>query len=90
MVHETDPVWELREATPVERGFCPVYRFVVDEGGAPRECYLKASPDGRAWGIPTEARIQAVLDDHTTVPVPEVLSVTDSHDTLPTPIHLTN
>lgn len=88
MVHQADPTWELRTATPAERGFCTVYRVVVDGVGEPRECYQKASPDGQAWGIATEARIQAVLDRQTTIPVPEVVSGTDDHDSLPTPFYL--
>ncbi|WP_132058400.1 phosphotransferase family protein [Halorussus amylolyticus] len=88
VVRLADPAWELREATPAERGFCSVYHLVVVADDATRELYLKASPDGRDWAVPTEARIQAVLRGHTSIPVPEVVAVTDGHETLPTPLYL--
>lgn len=88
MVQVVDPGWEFREAVPAERGFCSVYRVVVTRDGTSRERYVKASPDGRAWAIPTEARIQSVLDAHTSIPVPEVLGVVDDHENLPTPYYL--
>lgn len=88
MVRAVEPTWELREAVPAERGFCTVYRVVVAADGATRELYLKASPDGQPWAVPTEARIQAVLDERTSIPVPSVLGVTDEDDALPTPYYL--
>ncbi|USZ68457.1 phosphotransferase [Halorussus salilacus] len=88
VVESADPAWELREATPAERGFCSVYRLAVADGDTTRRLYLKASPDGRDWAVPTEARIQAVLRAHTSIPVPEVVAVTDAHETLPTPHYL--
>jgi hypothetical protein len=83
-----DSAWELREAVPAERGFCSVYRIVVADDETTTELYLKASPDGQEWAVPTEARIQSVLDVRTSIPVPEVVSVTDVHETLPTPHYL--
>jgi len=88
MVRQVEPDWELAAADPVERGFCSVYRLVVADGGTTRELYLKASPDGERWGIPDEARLQAVLDEHTSIPVPAVLGVVDDHDELPAPFYL--
>lgn len=88
MVQVVDPAWELETAVPVERGFCSVYRLVVADGETRRELYLKASPDGRRWGIPDEARLQAVLDEHTSIPVPTVLGVVDDHDEFPAPFYL--
>lgn len=88
MVQHTDPAWELRTATPAERGFCTAYRVEVGGDSTLRECYLKASPDGQRWGIPTEARIQAVLDRETTIPVPKVLTVVDEHDSHPAPFYV--
>ena len=88
MVRVADPAWEVEDVTPAERGFCSVYRIEVTGEDAPSECYLKASPDGDAWNVPAEARIQAVLSAHTQIPVPEVLCVVDDHDTLPTPYYL--
>lgn len=83
---ETD--WVLREAEPVERGFCCVYRLVVAADSGNRELYLKASPDGEPWGIPTEARLQALLAATIEMPVPEVLGVVDDAETVPTPYYV--
>lgn len=47
MLRAVEPDWELREATPAERGFCSVYRVVASDGNR-RELYAKASPDGRS------------------------------------------
>jgi len=88
MVRSVAPDWNLRESVPAERGFCSVYRVVVARDDAERELYLKLSPDGEPWSIPTEARIQAVLAAHTSIPVPGVLGVVDDHETLPTPYYL--
>ena len=88
MVRVAESGWELQAAMPAERGFCSVYRVVVARNETTRERYVKASPDGRAWAIPTEARVQAVLDAHTSIPVPEVLGVVDDHESLPTPYYL--
>lgn len=88
MARSTMPEWELRGATPTERGFCSVYRVVLTHDDVTRELYVKISPDGQSWGIPTEARLQAVLTSHTSIPAPEVYSVTDVHDSYPTPFFL--
>lgn len=88
MVRSVEPTWELREAAPAEGGFCSVYRLAVAGDGKTRELYAKASPDGRAWAVPTEARLQAVLDARASIPVAEVLGVVDDHETLPTPFYL--
>lgn len=88
IVHSSSPGWSLQTVQPAERGFSSVYRVVVCRNSTEREHYLKSSPDGQTWGIPTEARIQAVLTAHTSIPVPEVLSVTDEHESHPTPYFL--
>lgn len=90
MIRVAEPSWELREAVPADQGFCSVYRVEVDRDGTTEAVYVKASPDGRAWGIPTEARILAVLGDNASVPVPEVFGVTDDHEILPTPYYLSS
>jgi aminoglycoside phosphotransferase (APT) family kinase protein len=87
-VRSVESAWEPEEAVPAERGFCSVYRLAVADDGGSRELYLKASPDGRARGLPTEARLQAVLHARTSIPVPEVLGVTDDHEERPTPYYL--
>lgn len=88
MLQAVSPELALETATPTERGFCSVYRVVASDGDASQELYLKASPDGQGWAIPTEARILAVLDATTSIPVPAVLGVVDEDETLPTPFYL--
>jgi aminoglycoside phosphotransferase (APT) family kinase protein len=84
-----DPEWELREAEPVERGFSRVARLIVETPSGTRDCVLKAAPeDGGGGGIPADARIMAVLDAQTAVPVPTVLAIVDEHDELPAPCYL--
>lgn len=88
MVGSIESGWVPEEIAAVERGFCSVYRLASPSGEPIPDRYLKISPDGQTWGIPVEARIQAVLDAHTSLPVPEVLGVVDHHETLPTPFYL--
>jgi hypothetical protein len=88
MVQLAEPAWDLDSVSRADRGFCSVYRVNVTDGDDQRVLYLKASPDGEPWGIPVEARIQAVLHENTPIPVPEVLGVADDHETLPTPFYL--
>lgn len=88
MLQLADPAWDVEDVVPAERGFCSVYRIVVTRDGTSETRYLKASPDGERWAIPDEARIQAVLDTQTSIPVPEVLAIVDDHEQLPTPFYL--
>ncbi|UTF52085.1 phosphotransferase family protein [Natronosalvus rutilus] len=88
IVRTIDPALEVRDTTAVERGFCSVYRLEVADDDGSRSLFLKCSPDGQPWGISDEARVQAVLDAHTSIPVPEVLGVVDDHETLPAPCYL--
>lgn len=86
MLAAVEPSWELRAAEPADGGFCTVYRVEVEAAdGCTRDLYLKASPDGEPWGIPTEARLQAVLAAETPLPVPDVAGAVDDHHALPTP-----
>lgn len=89
MVHVVNPGWTVREATPAARGFSSVYRVVVETVASNRDVFLKAPPDGNAWGISAEARILAVLREHTSIPVPAVIGVVDDHPTVPSPFVLT-
>lgn len=88
MIRAVEPGWELREAEPTQRGFCSVYRVAVVDGGSTRELYLKASPDGQPWSLPTEARLQTLLAETTAIPVADVCGVVDDHGTLPTPYYV--
>jgi aminoglycoside phosphotransferase (APT) family kinase protein len=88
MVQLHDESWEIQRAVPAERGFCSTYQLQIETGDGRREMYLKASPDGRTWGIPVEVRIQSVIAANTDVPVPRVHCVVDNHETLPSPFYL--
>ena len=88
MVDLVDPAWTVREATPAERGFCRVYRLSVGTPRGARECFLKAAPEGADAGVAADARLLAVLHEHTAVPVPEVLGVVDDHPEVPSPFYL--
>jgi aminoglycoside phosphotransferase (APT) family kinase protein len=88
MLQMADPVWDVEDVVPAERGFCSVYRIVATREDTREDLYLKASPDGERWAIPDEARLQAVLDARTSIPVPEVLAIVDDHERLPTPFYL--
>ncbi len=82
------PTWTVTAATPVERGFCRVYRLAVEGNGESQECFLKAAPAETEAGVGADARILAVLDRHTSIPVPEVLGVVDDHPEVPSPFYL--
>lgn len=88
MVREIEPNLAFCDATPAVRGFCTVYRVLASRNGEHEVNYVKASPDGNDWGISAEARIQAILSDSTSIPVPDVLGVIDDHECLPAPYYL--
>lgn len=89
MLRAVEPDWLLREADFVADGEMAVYRLEAHTPDGERTCYLKASssPDaGR--GIDAEARLTAVVREHTGAPVPAVLGAVDEHDTLRAPFFL--
>lgn len=84
------PEWRIGDATPLELGGHPVYRLLLETPAGERECYAKATPDGASQSVALEARILAVLDRHTTLPVPSVIGAIDDHEDLPAPVVLTS
>lgn len=88
MVGSIESSWEPQTIDAAERGFCSVHKVAASSKEPPQKRYLKVSPDGQSWGIPVEARIQAILDTHTSIPVPEVCGIVDDHEALPTPFYL--
>lgn len=88
MLRFVDPEWEMREATPAEGGFCPVYHVVVDADGTSRELVLKAPPDDDEWGVSAEARLCALLSRQTSIPVPAVIGAVDDHPDVPSPFYV--
>lgn len=79
------PDWRVREATPVEAGLHPVAHLVVDAPDGERECYCKATPAGKEPTVDLEARLLALLDRETALPVPACYGVVDDHDDLRAP-----
>lgn len=85
MVGEIAPNADIKEATPVEFGHHTVYRLVVEMPEAERVCYLKATPKGKSATVKVEARILAILGEHTDIPVPGVYGVVDEQEGIPAP-----
>lgn len=88
MLAVAEPEWRLLAAELATDGYLAVYHLDVATPQGGRRVVLKASPDGENHGIPTEARILAVLVAHTDVPVPSVEAAVDAHDDAPTPFFL--
>ena len=89
MVRQIRPDWQLREATLAESGWTALYHLASETPDGPRKCVLKASPfDDEPAGIDAEARIQAVVGAHTSIPVPDVLGTVDAYESLRTPYFL--
>lgn len=89
MVSQIRPDWHLREATLADSGWTALYHLALETPDGPRNCVLKASPfEDEPAGIDAEARIQAVVRAHTSIPVPEVLGAVDVYETLRTPYFL--
>ena len=85
MVELVDPSVTLREAELAPAGHLPVYHLVVETEAGNDEWVMKATPKGASSGVATEARLLAIVDEHTSIPVPRVVGVVDEHDSLPAP-----
>jgi len=79
------PSWRICDATPMEAGHHPVYQLTVETAEGSRECYLKATAEGQSPACNRGARMQAILNAHTEIPVPDVYGVVDEHGSLPAP-----
>ncbi|MFT4891911.1 MAG: aminoglycoside phosphotransferase (APT) family kinase protein [Halobacteriales archaeon] len=88
MVTTIVPSWDLDEATPTEGGHHVVYRLAVDTPDGTRECYLKATPQEKSPSVNLEARLLAILNAETDIPVPPVVGTVDHHGSLPAPFVL--
>lgn len=81
MVAVARPDWRVREAALAPDGVTPVYHLVVDTPEGPREVVLKAAREDDHLGVgavDAEARLLAVVADHTAIPVPDVLGAVDA------------
>ncbi|WP_415378583.1 phosphotransferase family protein [Halosimplex sp. TS25] len=87
-VQRIEPSWRVEDAAPAEDGHHPVYFLAVSTPEGAREVVLKGTAPDQSSSCDDEARLLAVLDAHTDLPVPEVLGVVDEADGLPTPAFL--
>lgn len=85
MIRTIDEEWRLRTGTLADSGHMAVYHLDVETSAGDRHLVLKATPDGDDYGIRLEARLLALLESETGLPVPEVLGAVDDHGALPTP-----
>lgn len=83
-----EPTWDVVDSTPAEHGHHIVYFLDLATENGKKQAVLKATPDGKSPVCGTEARMQAILDTHTAIPVPEVYGVVDEHAHLPAPFLL--
>lgn len=85
MVSLVDPGAHIRGADLAAGGHLSVYHLDIETSTGCREWVLKAPPDGDRHGIDTEARLLTLVQDRTSIPVPEVIGAADGHETLPAP-----
>jgi len=87
MVGAVEGSWTVDTVTTADTGFNDVYFLTAETPSGPRECVLKVSDDTAAQ-VRAEARLCALLDDATDVPVPAVYGRVDAHPDLPSPYFL--
>ncbi|MFB6134417.1 MAG: phosphotransferase family protein [Halanaeroarchaeum sp.] len=87
-VRLVEPTWDVVDATPAEHGHHIVYVLTLATEDGEQRAVLKATPDGKSPVCGEEARMQAILETHTGIPVPHVYGVVDEHDDLPAPFLL--
>ncbi|WP_440990721.1 phosphotransferase family protein [Haloarchaeobius baliensis] len=90
MVQHVEPNWRVAAATPATAGQHIVYLLTVETPAGTRDCVLKATPDGKPATCDVEARMLAIVAEHTTVPVPAMFGAVDEHETLPAPFFLSS
>ncbi|WP_227355132.1 phosphotransferase family protein [Haladaptatus salinisoli] len=90
MVQHIEPTWEVQKATPADDGHHIVYHLDIEAEIGRRQCVLKATPPEKSPTCDDEARLLAILDTHTSLPIPDVLGVVDEHEYLPTPFFLSS
>ena len=88
MVQAIDPDWQVRAARPAPFGRHIVSHLTIETATGTRELVLKATPPDMDPVCGAEARILAILDSHTRLPVPTVIGVVDEHETFPAPFFL--
>ncbi len=89
MLDAIRPAWRLRDAESSDAGYHFVYRLTVETPDGERDCYLKATPEGRDPTVDLEARLLTVLEANSAIPVPIVLGVVDESAGFSSPFVLT-
>lgn len=88
MVRTVEPNARLRDHRLLDGGYLSTHRVAVETDEGTRECVLKASTGEDDHGVALEARVLAIVREHTPVPVPAVLGAVDDHEDLPAPFFL--
>jgi len=89
MVGAIRPDWTVVEAELADRGLNSVYNLLAETERGRRELVLKATPEGGRHGsTPTEARYLSIINDQTSIPVPEIVGCVDEDDDLRAPFFL--
>jgi len=86
MVELVNPDWTLREDTPESSGRHFTHRLRIATEAGETRAILKASEDDVS--VCHEARLLAILDEATDLPVATVHGVVDEHSDLPTPFFI--
>jgi aminoglycoside phosphotransferase (APT) family kinase protein len=85
-----DPSVTVAATESVDRGRSTVVAVTVRRDGEPTDWILKLAPEADDGGIPADARVTALLDAGTDVPVPTIQGVVDEHPDLPTPYYVSS
>lgn len=88
MVRTIDPNAEVVRSDLADSGYLPVYHLTVETGSTTRDLVLKATLGEGSHGVALEARLLALLEERTSIPVPGVVGAVDDHDDLPAPFFL--
>ncbi|WP_436923291.1 phosphotransferase family protein [Halosimplex amylolyticum] len=88
MVQHVEPTWRVAETTAATEGAHLVYHLGVETDAGRRRCVLKATPPDQSPSCDGEARLLAILDAETDLPVPEVFGAVDEHEAFQAPYFL--
>lgn len=90
MVGLVDPGWSITCVEPAGGGFSSVFELTVASGTDSHTVFLKSPANDEPSGIAADARITALLDRQTTIPVPEILGLVETHPEYPTPYYVSS
>lgn len=69
-VQQIKPSWEVIDTTAADHGHHIVYFLDIQTEAGEQRAVLKATPEGKSPVCDKEARMQAILDVHTNIPIP--------------------